>query len=76
MAYLRREETALLQSVRKKLCASVEGEEAGRMNQPLTFRFEDAQVSRALVSSFAQVVRVGRLSVLEACVLLSKGGFR
>ena len=76
VAYFRREETALLQSVRKKLCASVEGEEAGRMNQPLTLRSSAAHVSSAMVSSLAQVVSVGRWSAFAAWPLLSKGGFR
>ena len=74
--YLRSEVTALLQSVRKRLCASVEGAEAGRMNQPEDFNLWAAQVSRAMVSSFAQVVRVGRLSAFAAVELLSKGGLR
>ena len=76
VAYLSREEVTLLQSVRKKLWASVEGEEAGRINQPLTLRSRAAQVSRAVVSSLAHEVRVGRLSVLAARELLSKGGLR
>ena len=58
--YLRREETTFLKSRRKRLWASMDGEEAGRMNHPETFWLNAAQVSRALVSSFAQVVSVGR----------------
>ena len=74
--YFRREVTALLQSVRNRLWASVEGAAAGRMNQPEDLSLWAAQVSRAEVSSFAQVVRVGRLSDLAALELLSKGGLR
>ena len=76
MVYLMREETALLQSVRNRLWASVEGAEAGRMNHPETLSLCDAQLSRDEVSSLAQVVRVGRLSVLAAVELFSNGGLR
>ena len=68
--YFRREVTALLQSVRKRLWASVEGAEAGRMNHPVALSLWEAHKSRAEVSSFAHVVRVGRLSVLAAVELL------
>lgn len=76
VAYLMREETALLQSVRKRLWASVEGAEAGRINHPEVLSLCDAQKSKEEVSSFAQVVRVGSLSSFAAVELLSKGGLR
>ena len=66
VVYFRREEMTFLKSRRKRLWASIEGEEAGRMNHPDTFLLCAAQVSRARVRFLAQVVSVGRLSSFAA----------